>query len=163
MTSVISNTSPLIGLSVLGKFDLLRELFSEVLIPESVFQEVTVKGTEGIGSQEVAKAIAEGWIKTTIPFESETLTTLKVDLDIGEADAIALALENDADLLLLDERKARAKAQALGCNILGTIGVLLLAQTRGIEIDIRSALNQLREFGFHISDSIYQRILASIE
>ncbi|WP_126428801.1 hypothetical protein [Brevibacillus marinus] len=40
MSKIISNSSPIVGLSILGKLSLLKELFDEVFIPEAVYQEI---------------------------------------------------------------------------------------------------------------------------
>jgi predicted nucleic acid-binding protein len=58
----------------------------------------------------------------------------------------------------MDEHKGRAKA--LGLEITGTIGILLLAREKGIAIDLRSELEQLRAHGFRISETLIQQILA---
>lgn len=80
-------------------------------------------------------------------------------MDEGEAQAIVLALERQAHLLLIDERKGRAKAKALGLEITGTIGILLLAKEKAIEIDLRSELEKLRSHGFRISEALIEKIL----
>ncbi|EGW37850.1 hypothetical protein [Desulfosporosinus sp. OT] len=40
MIRVVCNSSPIIGLSTIGKLDLLWTLFDDVLIPEAVFEEI---------------------------------------------------------------------------------------------------------------------------
>ena len=40
MIRVVCNSSPIIGLSKIGKLDLLWTLFDEVIIPEAVFEEI---------------------------------------------------------------------------------------------------------------------------
>lgn len=40
MRKVVSNTTPLIALSDIGRLELLHRLYSEILIPEAVFNEV---------------------------------------------------------------------------------------------------------------------------
>lgn len=40
MIRVVCNSSPIIGLSKIGKLDLLWTLFDEVMIPEAVFEEI---------------------------------------------------------------------------------------------------------------------------
>jgi predicted nucleic acid-binding protein len=155
----ISNTTPLIGLSILGRFELLKDLFENLYIPESVYQEVTIKGTGSYGADEVERGVAEKWIHILSATANDVLTALKVDLDDGEAEVISLALERRADLLLVDERKARIRAQALGFNVTGTVGILLFAQASGVEINLQDALDKLRMNGFRISDSLYRIIL----
>jgi predicted nucleic acid-binding protein len=39
---VVSNTSPILNLAIIGRLDLLRQQFSEVLIPPMVLQELKV-------------------------------------------------------------------------------------------------------------------------
>jgi len=48
MIRVVCNSSPIIGLSKIGKLDLLWTLFDEVMIPEAVFEEIVPKRTEKI-------------------------------------------------------------------------------------------------------------------
>ncbi|MDQ0220713.1 hypothetical protein [Peribacillus cavernae] len=40
MNSIITNTSPIIALSILGKLSLLWELFDKVYVPKAVLQEL---------------------------------------------------------------------------------------------------------------------------
>lgn len=59
---VVSNTTPLIGLAQIQQFDLLRQLFGEIYIPQAVYDEAVVAGREeGGAKQEVSGA---AWIKT---------------------------------------------------------------------------------------------------
>lgn len=57
---VVSNSSPLIHLSRIGRLYLLKELFGEVIILHAVYHEVVVEGRGRPGSQEVKEA---SWIK----------------------------------------------------------------------------------------------------
>lgn len=49
----------------------------------------------------------------------------------GELEAMRLASEIDADLLLLDDLLARRKATRIGLKVIGTVGILLLANRQG--------------------------------
>jgi len=157
--TVVSNATPLIGLSILNRIELLKILFEEIYIPRTVFEELTINGANRPGGQELAEAVSAGWVHVEDVLPSSVLTSLKTDLDDGEAEAIALALTLEAELLLIDERKGRAKARALGRNLTGTIGVLLLARAKGIEIDLQVELGQLRAHGFRISEELLDRVL----
>ncbi len=50
---VVSNTSPIVNLAVVGQLDLLRQLYNQVVIPEAVYHEIAVIGAEQPGSAEV--------------------------------------------------------------------------------------------------------------
>ncbi len=161
MKIVVSNTTPIIGLAMLGKFNLLQSLFNVIHIPQAVYDEIAVRGVNRIGAAEVTQGIADGWIVVKQIHPSNALTTLKVDLDDGEAEAITMAIQENADLILLDEMKARAKAQALALQTTGTIGILLLARKANIHINLQQSLDQLRGHGFRISEELYRQILTN--
>ena len=101
---VVSDASPLLNLAIIGQLDLLRQLYDEVVIPQAVYDEVVVMGSDMPGASEVREA---HWILTRQVQNQPLITALRLQLDYGEAEAIALASELNADLLLVDERKAR--------------------------------------------------------
>ena len=101
---VISNSSPLMNLAIIGQLDLVQKLFSTITVPQEVWNELTVAGKGKPGSMVITQA---DWIHR-VPLGNRTLyTLLNKDLDDGEAAAIALAVEKHADLMLLDETDAR--------------------------------------------------------
>jgi hypothetical protein len=161
MKVVVSNTTPLIGTAIIGRFDILRALFGQITIPKAVYNEI-VAGINKPGADETHQAVENGWIKIATVPPDNTLNTLKIDLDEGEAEAISLALHQNAALLLIDERKARAKAIGLGIRITGTIGVLLLARKANLLPNIKNEIDFLRSHGFRISNSLYTKILQTL-
>jgi hypothetical protein len=64
------------------------------------------------------------------PADSALLVRLRVELDAGEAEAIALAAELGAPVIL-DDRPARRRARALGLQVTGSAGVLVVAKEDG--------------------------------
>ncbi len=143
---VVSNASPLVNLGRIGRLDLLREIYGELLIADAVWQEVVVDGAGQPGSLDVKEA---DWIRVVSVANRSLVQSLRKDLDAGEAEAIALALEIEADLLLMDERLGREIAQFLGLRYTGLIGSLVEAKHRGIITTIKTYLDQLRsEAGF---------------
>jgi uncharacterized protein len=56
--TIVSNASPLIALIRIGQLDLLRQLYSEILIPEAVWHEVVVEGADQPGGEAEAIALA---------------------------------------------------------------------------------------------------------
>lgn len=143
---VVSNTSPLIALSAIDRLDLLRDLYSEIWIPEAVRQEAVGTGLGRPG----AEIQTVSWVAVR-PVEGEFLPrALAVELDRGETEAIALAVESRADVLLIDERRGRKVAGRFGLNVLGVLGVLIEA--------VGPLLDELlAKAGFRISAALRQR------
>ena len=150
----VSNSTPLIALSRINKFSLLREYFGEIHIPEEVFDEVVTRGGNLFGAEEVASA---EWIKVGNVGNKIAVESLSITLDKGEAEAIVLAREKDA-LLIIDDGDGRRTAESLGLKITGTMGILLLAHEDG-KLDLKTAIDDLMAAGFRLSEKEYKRIL----
>src|SRR5437762_3575051 len=98
----ISDSSPLILYAAIGRLQVLRELFHEVVIPPAVRLEVVDDGVGRPGAEEVARA---AWIREQSPTGSPAAHGLPEGLDVGEAEVIALGLESaEPMLLLMDDR-----------------------------------------------------------
>jgi len=155
--SIVSNASPLINLARIGKLDLLRQLYGELVIPEAVWHEVVVKG---VGQPGVDEIKAASWIKTQQVANRQLVQALRQELDAGEAEAIALTIETKAELLLMDERLGRETARHLGLRYTGLIGVLIEAKHKGLISKVKPHLDALRDMaGFRVSDALYIRVL----
>lgn len=99
MKVIISDTSVITNLIHLNLIDLLEELFTEIIITNSVEKELA-----SIQSQ--SKLIKnKPWIKTVSIKNFQLLDTLLRHLDYGEAESIVLSIEMNADLLLMMKRK----------------------------------------------------------
>ncbi|MBI4787378.1 MAG: DUF3368 domain-containing protein [Chloroflexi bacterium] len=157
---VVSNTSPIINLAMVGHLDLLHRLYGEVAIPQSVFDEIVLSGQGLPGSTEVQTC---GWIQTRRATARTAVMSLELELDEGEAEAIALAVELKADLLLIDERKGRLVAARLGVRFVGLLGVLVEAKHRRLVTAVKPVLDDLiAKAGFWIGQELYTRILHSV-
>ena len=44
LTTVITDSTPLIYLAAIGKFDLLGVLYGQIIIPSAVYEEVVIQG-----------------------------------------------------------------------------------------------------------------------
>lgn len=153
---VVSDSTPLIHLAKIGRLELLREFFGEIIIPEAVYRECVLEG----GESEDAKAIKNaGWIKVEKISDERLRHTLMLELDEGESEAIVLALEKNAELILIDDYDGREVARALGLRVVGTIGILLRAKFRGEIESLKNELEKLKATGFWLSEELYERIL----
>ena len=154
---VVSDTTPLIGLASIGRFELLRKLFGEIYIPRAVYDETVVFGREkGGAKREVSGA---KWVKVKEVKDRLAVEVLLDELDLGEAEAIVLAREVNADWVLMDEKKGRRKLEQLGLQKIGTIGILLKAKEKGYIATLRPELERLRENGFSISQRVIDAVL----
>ena len=153
---VVSDTSPISNLWVVGHLDLLRHLYTSLLVPEAVWEELqAVPPVRGKSLDH----IAGGWLERRAVSSRSVAAALRSELDAGEAEAIALAIEASAGLLLVDERKARMVAARLGVRCV-ELGVLLQAKRAGILPAVKGVLDTLIvQAGFWISVPLYQRVL----
>ncbi len=68
-------------------------------------------------------------------------------------------METEDPLLVLDDRDGRRYAHAVGFEVTGTLGILLVAKERGVLVSIRPALNRLHALGFRLSANLRQAVL----
>lgn len=157
---VVSNTSPLLNLAIIGRLELLRDRFGEVLIPPAVLEELHV-GEDRPGSGALHEALQAGWLRVeAVEAEQPLVVVLQADLDRGESEAIALAVEIGAAHVLLDEREGRKKARALGLGITGVLGILLWAGRERKLTSVQDAIRRLRdEAGFYVAPALEEQIL----
>lgn len=150
---VISDTSPINYLVLIGEIELLPQLFGQVILPHAVLTELSHTRTPALVRSWIAAPPA--WLEVRTP------ATVDPNLgpDLGEREAISLALEMKADLLLVDDKKARRLARARGLRLTGTLGVLELAATKGL-VDLEDAFARLRKTDFQISEDLLQEILS---
>ena len=125
---IVSDTSPVSNLILIGRLDLLRQLYTTVIVPASVDAEI--RFLKNLGKDIAIYETAE-WIRVLSPKNHAKANYFKSILDTGEAEAIALALELDCDFLLMDERVGTRIAGANGLTTLGLIGVLVKGKDEG--------------------------------
>lgn len=147
---VICNNSPLVALWTLDLLFLLRELYTEVLIPEEVQDEFLA--TERPARQEALKNAP--WIRPvtlTPPLDDTTYPNV---IHRGEAAVFDLAKERGARLVILDDKDARGYAKRIGLPVTGTIGILLEAKRSGFIDAIKPLLDQLLKNGVRLAASL---------
>lgn len=154
---VVSNTTPLIGLAIIQRFDLLQQLFGRIYIPQAVYDEAVTAGREEGGAKQEVSTTA--WIEVVPVKDRLAVEVLLDELDLGEAETIVLAREVEADWVLMDEKKGRRKVTELGLNKIGTVGILLKGKQADLLPQIRPDLDRLRHQGFSISQSVIDGVL----
>ena len=155
MRIIISDAGPLIGLAKTGYLYLLKEMFSEILIPMAVFDELKLNSDKP-GSKSLNEAvIQEKWIKVC---EVDILNSkLLLILDKGETEAITLAKER-GNLILIDELKGRKAAKKAGLDVIGTGRILIAAKEKGLVSNVTTVLDSLNSCGYRLSSKLCEKI-----
>jgi predicted nucleic acid-binding protein len=133
-----------------GLANLLPRLFSEIAVPDGVFEEVTA----GRPADSAAKALPETpWIRR-VEVGAIAPEVLVWNLGVGESEVLSLALADRSYVAMIDDRAARNCARTLGIQTLGTGGALVLAKRRGLIPSVSVVLQQLVDAGLWLSDEI---------
>jgi predicted nucleic acid-binding protein len=138
----------------MGRLDLLEIIFEEIYVPQAVYDEVVVLSKpEGM---KLKKFLAGKVIDAA-------LGITKIGLGRGELEAISLYKTMDADFLLIDDKRAKKFAELNGVNVIGSIGVVLLAKELGKVKTIRDDLEKLLKSNVFVSKHLIERILISVD
>jgi predicted nucleic acid-binding protein len=158
---IVSNTTPIVCFLKLGRLDILKNIFNEIIISQAVYAEVTAKPDEA----EAITALTESGLFKTRPVENKFAVSLlqkQIGLDLGESESIVLAQELKAELLLMDERKGRRVAAENGISISGTLDVLIKAKQMNLVKEIRPLLNELITKDIRIGNNLLKKVLESV-
>lgn len=154
--TVVSNATPLINFAAINRLDILQATLRQIVIPQAVFSETTGSGFPG--TPFVLEAIEKGWLE--IRPVNTIASAIPVELDDGEREAISLALETGVERILLDEREARLVADQLGLQVVGTLGILLLAKNQQIIQQVRPLLDAMIDIAqYWVSTTLYEQVL----
>lgn len=150
---VVSDSSPLILLPHIGQLGLLRQLYTSIITPHAVYEEVAVSGIGKAGWVEIQ---LQEWINVRQVDDRTRIRSFLGLLHLGEVEAIVLAAELDASLLLRDERKGRELATSLGLQVTGTLGILIQAKLNGYIQNVKPLMDQLiTTAGFWLKQKVY--------
>lgn len=150
---IVLNASPLILLCN-GELDfVLPELFTEIIVPEAVWQEIV----EGPHLDRAAQMLPGlDWLKkesvTPVP------DVIRWDLGIGETEALSFAVEHSDYTPVLDDILAKKCTRSLGIQTIGTGAILILAKERGLIESVEQSLRTLQNMGLWISEPIIQML-----
>jgi len=149
----VSNATPIISLSSIGKLDILKELFKEIIVSQAVYNEIKAKksyGYDEIDSSFIKIEMINGRIYSDL---------LLNQLDLGEAETIILAKEKNADCVIIDENIGYKIAKNSGLEVIRTLSILLLAKEKNIIPEIKPLLDEMIEKGRWYSKNVYDIFL----
>lgn len=151
---IVSDSTTLIVLFDLDRTDLLSNLFSSIIIPASVYKEISTKNV----------LVMPSFMSIVDVQNSELLESLKMILDDGESEAIALAVETKSKLII-DEKKGRKIAINQGLEIIGLLGIVYLNVKREFLVKQQAIrlLDDIQEHGYRINKRIIDDMLEMLD
>lgn len=156
MLKVISNATPLIALNKIGKLDLLKQIYGEIIIPYAVYEEVILESNIKDSNDFVKES---GFINIMNIKNEEAKRLFVTSLHKGEVEVMILAKEMEADICVIDDLLARKYAKYYNIKITGTIGIFLKAKELGIITNIKPIMDELISSGIYIDNKLYNRVL----
>ena len=152
---IVSDAGPLIVLLKTNKLSILKDLFGTVTVPAAVYDEITAK------EQEKALFLKIEWIKPAKIKKDNGDGLLEKLVDKGEAEAIILAKELKVSLLV-DDAKARKYARLLNVEVIGTLGLLKMAKTRGVIVSVKATIRDMLAEGYYIDSRLITKLLEDV-
>ena len=149
---VVSDTSPLNYLVLIGADQVLPSLFGRVLTPPEVLVEM-----QHAKAPPQVSAWAQNppaWLEVRSPQKTPQFP----GLGPGESAAIALAQQEHGAALLIDERDGTAVARQLGLVVTGTLAILSLASEKGL-LSLPAAFAALRQTAFRGPEQLMDELL----
>ena len=141
---IVSDTTPLHYLVLIGEIEILPALAPTIIIPSAVLQEL---------QHERAPKPIKRWLAAPPPWLEVRQADLSLfkshkKIGIGETEAIALALELRA-ILLVDDGDAIKEAHRLQLSTLRLFTLLEIAAAKGL-LDLAEAIEKMRRTSFHL-------------
>ena len=155
---VVSDISCLILLSKVNKLFLLKELYSEISIPEAVYNEIIAKEDNA-----TLLVNTSDWIRVCKITDRQRLNSFPGVLHLGEREAMLLYDDLNADLIIIDDDNARKEATKRGLKVTGVLGVLSRAKRDGLISGVKPLINELLNNGYFISETVLDDLYKSLD
>lgn len=150
---VVADSSALVALATCEGLNILLQVYDDIKVPQSVFDEVVVSGKPHASTLEkfLQKRIAK--------VDTSSLVLSMGGLGQGELEAMALYKQLSADALLIDDHRAKAIAEFNEIHCIGTLGLLLLAKQNKKITNIAPYIEKLRISSLHFSEELLDKVL----
>lgn len=155
---VVSDTSCISNLLLIGQLDLLQKIYSQIIIPPAVYSEILELEKSG---KDLNHFKSQKWILFEPNFPRKISSLPPKNIDSGEAEALDLAIYIKAERLLIDERKGSILAKQLGITTIGLLGILKIAKENNLISSVKIFLDKLIENNFWLSNELYNLVLKS--
>lgn len=84
------------------------------------------------------------------------------DLGLGETAVLSYALHKPGFKAVIDDGLARKCAQTFEIPLLGTLGLVLIAKKRGLILEARPVMRELKQQGMYLKETTLNQALALV-
>ena len=148
---IVINTGPLIALAAAtGSLDILQHLYSRVVVPSEVANEIGAGGQTGFAVPEFQAAA----FLDKQPHSTTIGTFLHNTLDAGEASVIQTALDLGISTVCIDEAVGRRIARLNGLLVTGSLGILIRAKQEGLPVSVSTMIDNMQRHGIWLGKSL---------
>ncbi|MEP6925115.1 MAG: DUF3368 domain-containing protein [Pyrinomonadaceae bacterium] len=152
---IVLNTSPLLSFGKMQAFEIIAQLPFEFVCPAEVEAEISAGVSQGHSIE------IPGWVQV-LSLTSPLSPVAVAALDDGEAAVIQLALEQNILLVCIDELKGRRAANAVGLNVVGSLGLIGKAKSLGLISQARPFIEQAKNSGIFYDQNLIDVFLQSL-
>ncbi len=155
---LVFNASPLIVSAKAGFMDRFVGIWSDLVIPRAVVNEVM--------AVEMDRDPAIDWLSQTMHITRFVETNPPVpflqawDLGQGETSVLQFCLDHPGAMAVLDDMAARNCAHACGVPVTGTVGLVLQAAKADPSFSIAVGIQAVRDAGLYLSDNLILKLLS---
>ncbi len=153
----VANTSSLLFLAKLKRFDLAKNMFFHILIPKQVLEEIFSKNKP---ENVIIKNELNGFLR-----EIEINKLKDFTLGEGEKAAISLCLEKNVRIFISDDKRARKIARSLEIETIGMAGIILynLEISKITKKEALELIRKLIKSGYYISSQLYAILMGKLK
>jgi predicted nucleic acid-binding protein len=154
--AIVCDTTVLLYLGRIDQLELLKALFVKVFITEQVVTELDMGR---LMRPDTVDPRDYDWATLVSVSRSEIDQLPPNRVGMGERAVIAYAQAYNCDIVGLDDYQARRLAEQMGLNVVGTLGILLLAKRHGLVPSVRPLVDAIVAQGFRVDADLYQAVL----
>jgi predicted nucleic acid-binding protein len=157
MEVVVSDTTPLHYLILIGREFILEKLYGSIIVPPAVLAELTNSSAPARISTWAARP--PNWVSVATP---RCIPARFDSLDMGERQALALAKETMAGWILLDDKVARRFAEREKLKVKGTLGIVADAARANL-LDFARTVEDLQRTSMHLDPDLVIEMIRQYE
>ena len=153
MELVVSDTTPLHYLILIGRETILEKLYGSIMVSPAVLDELTHPSAPAAISTWAANP--PSWISVATPI---AIPDRFDSLDAGERHDLGLAKERNASWVLLDDKVARRFAEREMLKPKGTLGIVADAARSNL-LDFAHTVEDLQRTSMHLDSALVSEII----